>query len=276
MRTFSESLRFPAPDAPVEVVLKKRDAKNQWIDIWTTPIDPKDIFIDRSKPRAPGRLIPIQNMGESSAKVDFLILGDGYTARELKKFEADARRLTKTLFATSPFKEHRRHFNVWALCPPATESGISRPSTGIYRDSPVGATYDAFGSERYVLTFNIKPLHRSPNSRLMNSSRYSPTIALTAVVEFSISTHSGRRQRFADYVFVTSLDTTSLHWQTSIHLTRRLCSGSRYRSRRTMGTKRHALRGNPLNRHLGNSGDLRVLLNGKIWYCQTRHSDAME
>src|SRR2546423_4096888 len=36
MRTFSESLRFPAPDASVEVVLKKRDATNAWRDIWST------------------------------------------------------------------------------------------------------------------------------------------------------------------------------------------------------------------------------------------------
>ena len=28
MRTFSESLRFPAPHAPVDIVLKKRDAQN--------------------------------------------------------------------------------------------------------------------------------------------------------------------------------------------------------------------------------------------------------
>ncbi|MEX0879593.1 MAG: peptidase M64 N-terminal domain-containing protein, partial [Thermoanaerobaculia bacterium] len=27
-RTFSESLRFPAPEAPVQIVLKKRDAQN--------------------------------------------------------------------------------------------------------------------------------------------------------------------------------------------------------------------------------------------------------
>jgi len=57
------------------------------------------------------------------------------------------------LFATSPFKERRQDFNVWGLCPTATESGVSRPSTGKYRRSPVGASYDAFGSERYVLTF---------------------------------------------------------------------------------------------------------------------------
>ena len=160
MRTFSESLRFPAPDAPVEIILKKRNKKNDWIDIWSTSIDPKDIFIDRSKPQAPARLIAIQKMGEPATKVDFLILGDGYTAREAIKFERDARRLTEVLFATSPFKEHRKDFNVWALCPPAAESGISRPSTGIYRDSPLGATYDAFGSERYVLAFDNRALRK--------------------------------------------------------------------------------------------------------------------
>ena len=159
-RTFSESLRFPAPDAPIEIVLRKRDAKNGWRDLWSTTIDPKDIFIDRSKAAAPAPLIAIQKSGDPATKVDFLILGDGYTAAEAKKFEADARRLTEVLFATSPFKEHRRDFNVWALCPPAHESGISRPSTGVYHDSPLGATYDAFGSERYVLSFDNRALRK--------------------------------------------------------------------------------------------------------------------
>jgi hypothetical protein len=160
MRTFSESLRFPAPDAPVEIVLKKRDKMNGWGDIWSFEVDPKDMFVDRSKMPAPARLIPIQKMGDPATKVDFVILGDGYTAREQAKFAADARRLTEVLFSTSPYKEHRRDFNVWALCPPAAESGISRPSTGVYHDSPLGATYDAFGSERYVLTFDNRALRK--------------------------------------------------------------------------------------------------------------------
>lgn len=159
-RTFSESLRFPAPDAPIEIALQKRDAKNAWRDVWSTVVDPKDMFIDRSKTVAPAPLIEIQKSGDPATKVDFLILGDGYTASEVKKFEADARRLTEVLFATSPFKEHRRDFNVWALCPPAAESGISRPSTGVYHDSPLGATYDTFGSERYVLSFDNRALRK--------------------------------------------------------------------------------------------------------------------
>lgn len=160
-RTFQESLRFPAPTVTVEVVVKKRDAKNLFQDVWSTMIDPKDPFIDRSKPVAPAPLITIQKTGEPEDRVDFLIMGDGYTAAEAKKFEADARRLTAVLFSTSPFKENRKRFNVWAICPPAAESGISRPSTGIYRDSPLGATYDAFGSERYMLSFDNRAVRKT-------------------------------------------------------------------------------------------------------------------
>ncbi|HWZ85962.1 MAG TPA: IgA Peptidase M64 [Thermoanaerobaculia bacterium] len=152
-RTFSESLRFPAPDGPVQIVLKKRDASNAFREVWTTALDPKDMFIDTAPPPSPGALLEIQKMGDPADKVDFLILGDGYTAAERGKFEKDARRLAEMLFAVSPFKERRADFNVWALCPPTEQSGISRPSTGVHRRSRIGASYDAFGSERYVLTF---------------------------------------------------------------------------------------------------------------------------
>ncbi len=159
-RTFSESLRFPAPNAPVRIVLKKRDAQNVFREVWSTVIDPTDIFIDRARTPAPAPLITIQQSGPSATKVDLLLLGDGYTAAEQVKFVRDARRLTEVLFATSPFKEHRRDFNVWGLCPAANASGIARPSTGVYRDSPVGATYDAFGSERYILSFDNRALRK--------------------------------------------------------------------------------------------------------------------
>ena len=157
-RTFHESLRFPAPQAPVQISLKKRDANNAFREVWSTIVDPKDMFVDTSKPASPGPLIEIQKSGDPAEKVDFLILGDGYTDAERGKFEKDARRLLETLFATSPYKEHRKDFNVWALCPAAQESGISRPSNGIHRASPLGASYDAFGSERYVLTYDNRAL----------------------------------------------------------------------------------------------------------------------
>jgi hypothetical protein len=155
-RTFSESLRFPAPEKPVQVVIKKRDDQMVFHEVWSVNIDPKDKFVDRTTMHSPAKLIELQKSGEPATKVDFLILGDGYTAAEMPKFEKDARRLMDILFSTSPFKERRAEFNVWGLCPPAEQSGISRPSTSMYRNSPVGASYDAFDSERYVLTYNNK------------------------------------------------------------------------------------------------------------------------
>ena len=154
-RTFSESLRFPSPDRPVRIVLKKRDARNVFKDVWTVAVDPSDKFVERgaASPDA-GALIALHESGDPATKLDLLILGDGYTARERSKFERDARRLVATLFATSPFKERERDINVWGLAPAAAQSGISRPSQHIYRRSPIGATYDAFDSERYVLTFD--------------------------------------------------------------------------------------------------------------------------
>lgn len=152
-RTFSESLRFPDPGKPVRIRLQKRDAQNAWIEAWDFPLDPNDKFVDKSQPASPGKVIALEKNGDPGQKVDFLILGDGYTAAEMGKFEKDARRMMELMFAESPFKERRRDFNVWALCPASAESGISRPSTGQHRRTPLGCTYDAFDSERYVLTF---------------------------------------------------------------------------------------------------------------------------
>lgn len=152
--TFSESFRFPAPYRPFRISLKKRDAKNDFYEIWSVAVDPADMFVDTSVTNAPAALLALEEHGDPSDKVDLLILGDGYTKEERPKFEKDARRMIEMLFAQEPFKSHRSDFNVWGLSPAALESGISRPSTGIHRRNPVGATYDAFGSERYVLTFD--------------------------------------------------------------------------------------------------------------------------
>lgn len=153
-RTFHESFRFPAPVAPMQIVLKKRNEENIFHQIWSTIVDPRNIFVDTARPASPGNVIQILRNGDPASKVDLLILGDGYTAAEQADFEREARRLTDILFSTSPYRERRQDFNVWALCPPSVESGVSRPSTGVHRRTPIGATYDAFGSERYVLTFD--------------------------------------------------------------------------------------------------------------------------
>ena len=152
-RTFSESLRFPSVDKPARVVVKKRDAKNVFQDVWTTRVDPGDKFVVRAGALASaGPLIKLHERGDPAAKLDLLVLGDGYTAGERAKFERDAKRMLAVLFATSPFKERQNDINVWGLVPASTDSGISSPSQHIYKRTALGTSYDTFDSERYVLT----------------------------------------------------------------------------------------------------------------------------
>ena len=203
-RTFHESVRFPVPPAPVVVTIRKREAGNTWRDVWTMPIDPQDMFVNTAPPALdPGPVIELLKSGESAAKVDLLILGDGYTAAERSKFEADAKRLVGVLFATSPFKERRGDFNVWGLVPESRDSGVSRPSLGIHRANPVSSTYDAFGSERYVLAFDNKAFRRLAS--------YAPYDAVEIVVNdrtyggggiYGLYSTVAADNAFAPYVFV--------------------------------------------------------------------------
>jgi hypothetical protein len=157
-RGFHESVRFPKPDRPVKVRILKRDERNLFSMAWSADIDTDAPDVIRKQPPAPVKPIAIKVSGPSKDKVDLLILGDGYTAADMKKFEADARRLAAHLFEVSPFRERANDFNVWAMAAPTQESGVSRPSTGIHHESALGARYDIFGSERYVLTLDNRAL----------------------------------------------------------------------------------------------------------------------
>jgi len=144
----------------VRVVIQRRDRAGLFRDKWSVEIDPKDPAIDRSSP-PPFKVWSVMRNGEPSDKVDLLLLGDGYAAAEMDKWHADARRLTEMLFGRSPFREHRGDFNVWAIDTPSGESGVPRPSDGVWPRGPLGASYDALGSERYVLTTKNRRLREA-------------------------------------------------------------------------------------------------------------------
>jgi len=152
-RTFHESLRFPTPVKRVDIVVLKRDATQQFVEVWRTPVDPSDYLVHRETAAWADDVVAIENHGDPTEKVDILFLGDGYTLQERDGFLATARKAAGMLLSTPPFSDRRDDFNIWALAPPSAESGVSRPSSGIYRDTPLGLSYDAFRIERYMLTF---------------------------------------------------------------------------------------------------------------------------
>jgi hypothetical protein len=151
-RSFHESVRFPFPRRPVQVCLLKRSPDNAFHEISLFLVDPAAQDIRREEIGTRGKVWTIFENGPPETKIDLLILGDGYTAGQLPTFHEDARRLVDVLFSTTPFRERKKDFNVRAIDTPSEDSGVSRPSDGVYRRTALGASYDIFGSERYVLT----------------------------------------------------------------------------------------------------------------------------
>jgi len=153
-RTFHESVRFPQPRSPVQVVVKKRGRDGLFRETWSVLVDPAGPAVDRTGPPPADRVWPVLESGPPSRKVDLVLLGDGYTAAEMDKWHRDARRMAEILFSHSPFRERRDDFNVWAVDTPSEASGVARPSDGVFRRSALRVAYDAFDSERYVLAFD--------------------------------------------------------------------------------------------------------------------------
>jgi len=157
-RTFHESLRFPWPKAPVQVVLKRRGPDGFFHEIWSTRVDPASPAANAADVAPRGKVWTVFENGPASQKVDLLIVGEGYTEGELPKFHRDVARLTDKLFATEPFRSRKSDFNVRAIDLPAAVSGVNRPHVGKFRRTAVSASYYIFESERYMLTEDNRAL----------------------------------------------------------------------------------------------------------------------
>jgi hypothetical protein len=149
--TFHESLRFPWPQRPVQVVLRHR-VNGQWQQVWSTAIDPTSRFVTNADTNRRDKAWDVFLNGPPAEKVDIVILGDGFSADDMPLFHDTVQRLTGALFAVEPFMSRRGDFNVRAVDTPAAESGVNRPRAGIYRRSPLGCSYNTFDLARYALT----------------------------------------------------------------------------------------------------------------------------
>ncbi len=202
-RTFHESLRFPWPRRPVQVVLKVRDAENSFHEIWSTVVDPESRFVNPADRAPMGEVWAIQESGPPAEKVDLLVIGEGYVEAELLKFHADARRLVGALFEEEPFRSRRSDFNVWGLDLPSARSGVSRPRALEFRRTPLSAEYNIFDSERYLLTYDNRALRDAASAApyefleiLVNEAQYGGGGI------FNFQATAAADTGFAEYVFI--------------------------------------------------------------------------
>jgi hypothetical protein len=156
--TFHESVRFPWPKMPVRLTIEKRDVNNNFTPIWSTIIDPKSRIVNPSVLKNNYKIFPYIENGSSADHVDIVILGDGYTADEMDKFQRDVKSLTDELFTVEPFKSRKSDFNVRAIETPSATSGVNKPHPGVFNRTPLSMSYGAFDSERYALAFDNRTI----------------------------------------------------------------------------------------------------------------------
>ena len=202
-RTFHESVRFPWPKRPVQVVINVRDRENKFRKIWSVDVDPNSRFVNPIDRKPMGQVWSIMDNGLSSNKVDLLVIGEGYTEVQLAKFHVDARRLVEALFAEEPFKSRREDFNVWGLDLPSIDSGVTRPRAMQFRRTPLSAEYNIFDSERYLLTYDNRSLRDAASAApyefleiLVNEKQYGGGGI------FNFQATAAADTGFAEYVFV--------------------------------------------------------------------------
>jgi hypothetical protein len=156
--TFHESVRFPWPKLPVKLTIEKRDAKNHFVAIWSTVVDPKSRIVNPSVLKSTYKSFPYIENGKPESHVDIVILGDGYTAAEMDKFHKDVKSLTDELFTVEPFKSRKSDFNVTAIETPSATSGVNKPHPGVFNRTPLSMSYGAFDSERYALSYDNRTI----------------------------------------------------------------------------------------------------------------------
>jgi hypothetical protein len=157
-RSYYQAVFFPKPKTNVLLSIETRSKSNKWTVLFTDTIKTTDYFILNEHPKT----FPTEKIvfsGEPSHKIDVLILSEGYTKKEMKKFIADSKRLTDSLFAASPFNKYRDKFNITAIKVPSEESGTDIPGKAIYKNTAFNSHFYTFDSERYLTTSDMKSIY---------------------------------------------------------------------------------------------------------------------
>lgn len=148
-KAFECTCLVPMPKRPVDVKLTLTGLKGEVRASHTATVDPRDILI-RPMPDNGYERKYIVRGGDSKDCVDIVILSEGYTKKEIRKFYRDCERACEALFAHDPFGKYKSSFNVVALAVPSPESGPSIPGEPLWKRTSFDSHFYTFYSDRYL------------------------------------------------------------------------------------------------------------------------------
>lgn len=157
---YEEVVLIPYPREAVDICFMKRDGVTlKMIQQAVLHFDPNSnaaVHLGGAKSESPVKLL---YNGDCHNKVDIAIVAEGYGVSDSAKIQSDLQKFCQYTLACEPFKGRCSDFNVWGIPFLGESSGITNPGINLKVESAVGATYYTFGSERYIMTFELFKLH---------------------------------------------------------------------------------------------------------------------
>jgi hypothetical protein len=191
-------------------------------------------------------LTSLKRSGDSSQRVDIVFLAEGYSAAEREQFLADAKLFLEAMFSASnarlnsPFSLYQNYFNAQALFVASAQSGMDRPSRGLYVDTAFDASQYG-GDGRCLYGDEDKAMHYvntnvAENARdivivLVNTKLYggaggkvawvsAQNYAASEIVLHEIGhSYAGLQDEYADSAMVKNFPLNDALFRKSVHVT---------------------------------------------------------
>ena len=154
---FTQLVPFPKQEVIIETTLLSNKGEEQ--AILRHKFSPDDKLIRRLDNRTATPHEYLLKSGSSEECIDIAIMAEGYTQEEMDMFMQDARTACEEIMRYEPFASHRDKFNVVAVKCPSTQSDVSVPQDGEWKQTAVNSNFMTFYSPRYLTTNSVHLIH---------------------------------------------------------------------------------------------------------------------
>lgn len=157
-KSYYESVRLPYPKKPIKIRIKKRNNKMNFVELYSQDVAPDDYMIIEETP-PDFKIKKIHDSGNYNEKLDLVIIAEGYTQKELKKFKQDAQKQVQYILNCSPYKENKDKINIWQIEAISEESGSDLPGNNTWKKTAINTHFYTFGMERYLTIPDIETMN---------------------------------------------------------------------------------------------------------------------
>lgn len=98
----------------------------------------------------------ILNNGSTASKMDFVFIGDGYTAAEMGKWRTDAQQIIEAFKADPLLAANLSKINIHRVDIASNQSGVDEIDKGIYRDTAMDSQFACYNTARLLCVDEAK------------------------------------------------------------------------------------------------------------------------